>query len=298
MVKKLFFTALIALLVFGASDQLFARGGSFGGGGRSFGGGGRSFSSPSRSYSSPSRSPSPSRSFSTPSSHPSSSSSWFGGSKKSAPPTTVNKDAARAMQQQSSKEKFTAHQQSKNVSTTPSVSSPSTSTLKYFRSGSSDQRVRALKRDLNYERMQNRDLRSQQMYGRYYSQPMPMMGMYHDPFNMFFWLWLMEQNDDVRAQTVYNHRDEMDPKRYEELMGKNKELETRVKELEAKGAPKDPNYVPPGMEDNKDLMYSDEVVKAAHEEENSSGFPWFWTIAGVMVLGGAYLVFFKKWEHL
>lgn len=293
--KKLLFSVLIGLFIFGNSGDVLARGGSFsGGGGRSFSGGSRSFSSPSRSYSSPSRpsTPSaPSRSYSSSSSSstPSSgsSSSWFGGgTKSSAPQTSVNADAARAMRQQQSQEKFSASASRK----------PATDYFKSNNPSSSQQRVRDLKRELNYQKMQNRDLRAQQRFGSYYGSPAPVM--YHDSFNPWFWMWLMSQNNNTRAETIYHHKDEMDPERYKELLAKDAALEAKIKELEATGIKQDASYVPPELKDDKDLMYSNDVVKAAYDEKHSSGFPWFWTIVGVLFTGGIYFIFIKRWSNL
>lgn len=311
MKKRMIYAALVGLFILGNSGELFARGG---GGGRSggFGGGSRSFSSPSRSFSSPSRSSSspPTTSSSggwfsrgssatqkattpTPSTPSSRSSWWNRGNATSAPAspaaggppkTTVNSGIAREMSNQRSQEKYMAQQQQ--------TSAPRGSTSGYFRSNSSSagqQRIRDLKRDLNYERMQNRDLRAQQFYGpRYYSAPAPMM--YHDSFNPWFWMWLMDRNNNTRAETIYHHRDEMDPERYKELLAKDAALEAKIKELEAQGVKKDPSYVPPDLKDNKDLMYSDAAVKAAYDEEHSSSFPWFWTMVAVVAIGG--IIFF------
>lgn len=294
--KKLIYAAMIGMFLLGSSGELFARGG---GGGRSGGGGGsRSFSSPSRSFSSPSRSSS------SPAARPTApstegSAGWFNRGKPATPSspavggppkTTVNQGVAREMSNQRSQEKYVAQQQQETRGAATQASAPRTSD--HFRSNSSStgqQRIRDLKRDLNYERMQNRELRAQQFYGpRYYNSPAPMM--YHDSFNPWFWMWLMNQNHSTRAETIYHHRDEMDPERYKELLAKDAALEAKVKELEAQGVKKDPSYVPPELKDNKDLMYSDAAVKAAYDEDHSSSFPWFWTIVVVVVVGG--IIFF------
>ena len=45
-------------------------------------------------------------------------------------------------------------------------------------------RVEALREQLDQERWQNWQLRQQQFYGRYYSQPVV---VYHDPYSSPFW---------------------------------------------------------------------------------------------------------------
>ena len=95
-----------------------------------------------------------------------------------------------------------------------------------------------------------------------------------------------------RDTWVYNHRNEIDPARYEELKRKDADLEQRLKELEAQGAKKDPSYVPPGID--RDQMYSDDYVQKAFDEKNKSHFPWGWVIGIVVVLGVTYLVFFAR----
>ncbi len=99
-----------------------------------------------------------------------------------------------------------------------------------------------------------------------------------------------------RDTWLYNHKDQMDPVRYEEMKQKDKELEARLKVLETQGAQKDPSYIPPGVE--RDLMYSDEYVKSAYVEKTKSGFPWIWVFVSLLVVTGmAYFVFIRKWNN-
>jgi hypothetical protein len=161
-----------------------------------------------------------------------------------------------------------------------------------------DQQVRDLKRDLNRERLDNRQLRSQQRYDSYYSRPQPCCYTgYHDPFNnVFFWMWLMGQPSHDRDRWVYNHRDNLDARRYAELQREDADLERRMQALEAQGTKRDASYVPPGLD--RDLMYDDEHIKAVQEQQEGDGFPWGTTIlivfGVVAVIGVVYLVFFVR----
>ncbi len=148
-----------------------------------------------------------------------------------------------------------------------------------------------LKQGLNYQKMENRSLRQQQTLGGYYNHPAPTI-VYRDNFNIFFWLWLLDRPTRERDTWAYNHRDQMDPARYEELKRNDKDLERRLQELERQGVKKDSLYVPAGID--RDLMYSDEHVKKAYEEKTASGFPWLWVFVGLALAGCVYLVFYAK----
>lgn len=248
-------------------------------GGGGFSGGGRSYSSPSRSYSSPS----PSRSYSAPSmpSTRSPSRSFSTPSVPSSPPkqsvtppkTDYNSGAGRALERTQSQKKFESTQ-------------PKTDANDYSR-----QRIKDLRHDLSYERMQNRELRNRQTFGRYYGQTT--VYRYNDGFNVFFWLWLLDRPRNDRDMWVYNHRDEMDRARYEALLQKDTNLEQRLKELEAQGVKKDPSYVPAGVD--RDLMYNDEQVKKIYEESRKPSFPWGWSIF-IILFVAVVIVFFVRFK--
>ena len=40
------------------------------------------------------------------------------------------------------------------------------------------------------------------------------MVVYHDPYNSWFWWWLLDQSLETRALWAYNHRLDMDQARY------------------------------------------------------------------------------------
>jgi hypothetical protein len=109
------------------------------------------------------------------------------------------------------------------------------------------------------------------VYGPYYGYP-PIV--YNDPYNSFFWYWLLAQNLDTQASWAYHHRDIMDQARYRDLLAKNAELAARVQQLEKGPVARDPSYTPPGIE--PDLVYSDNYVDAAYNPQPSPTVPADW----------------------
>lgn len=85
-------------------------------------------------------------------------------------------------------------------------------------------------------------------------------------------MWLLD-NASHQAAWAYHHKDQLTDTQYKELLAKNKDLEAKIKEMEDKKIPKDPNYSPEGVD--KDLMYSDEYAKSANKD--SSGDVWLIT---------------------
>lgn len=158
-----------------------------------------------------------------------------------------------------------------------------------------DRTVRDLKRDLNYERWQNRESRKDRYYGTYYSRPSPFSQTYYnDPFgNVWFWLWLMDRPRE-RDTWIYHHRDQIDPARMAELRQKDADLDRRLYELENQGVKRDSSYVPVDLQNDKDLVYDDSVAKQAYEEANKSSFPWMWI--GLAILGIFAVVAVFKWR--
>lgn len=150
------------------------------------------------------------------------------------------------------------------------------------------------------ESYSTRPTRQQTVFKTYYSQPQAQAQAQHNDstWNPFFWMWLLDRPNQ-QAAWVYNHRSEISDERYKELVAKNKDLESQVKALEDKKAAKDPNYAP--TEIDKDLMYSDDYVKAVQEQKDDSDFNWLlWLVIFPSSLGligwGVYAIFFKKRE--
>jgi len=123
--------------------------------------------------------------------------------------------------------------------------------------------------------------------------------VYRDPYNSFFWWWLLDRSIDDRAYWAYHHRYDMDPARYQALVAENRQLEERVSQLEAQQVPRDPNFVPQGVD--RDLMYSDRHVNQVYSNRPTvSGKVAFWVLAIPLGLGACgffvWLIFFKRWQ--
>jgi hypothetical protein len=256
----LLFTVLVAPI-----SILAKGGGGFGGGGgRSFGGGGGSRSFGGGSFSRPSA-PAPSRTFSSPKaapapapSRPASSSGGFS--------TKYDSGAAAAQRSQSSR---SLYEQANGIS----------------HGSSAAERVGPV----SDETLRTRPAREREVFTQYTTQPIPVY--YHDSFSPWFWLWLMDRTQSDRDMWIYNHRDEMDNARYNDLLRKDADLQRRMDALQQQGVTPDPSYTPAGVD--QDLMYNDDQVNKAYEATKSqSHFPWGLTFIGVSAAAFAYLIFF------
>lgn len=141
-----------------------------------------------------------------------------------------------------------------------------------------------------------RPARVYNVFNSYYSRPWV---TYRDPYNSFFWWWLLDRSLDDRAWWAYHHRYDMDPARYESLVANDQQLQARVSQLEAQQAPRDPNYVPTGLD--RDLMYSDHYVNQAYgNRPTRAGRAAFWIIGVPAALGACgffiWLIWFKRWQ--
>ncbi len=329
----------VALLVFSGADANAGKGYSSGGG-RSYSSGSRSFSSPSRSFSSPSRSfSSGSKSYSsgskgyssgsksytsghTSSTHahtgpPSSGSKSYtsgnkgytsaGGSSYSRKPTGSFQSIAAAEQRKA--ESRVHYQKATTPRETYTTPKGNTVTIK-----KDDARVISI-RNMPEEKWVNRETRVQTFYHNYYHSVPTTVVHYNDPYSTFFWLWLMDRSVNDRAYWAYCHAPgtpyAMDEARYRDLLAKDKNLEARIKQLEAEKKARDPNYVPPGMDD-PDLQYTDDYVNAVVNPQlkpyNGPTFAGF--LHGVWVLikwcfyialtiaviwFAVWFVFYKRW---
>lgn len=297
-------TSLVLVLILSATTSAFAKGGGFSGGGS------RSFSSPSRSFSAPSA---PSRSYSAPSapsaprpaSPPPSAPSYV------SPPSSAPKYVAPAPSAprpsapnfDSSARAATAHAESqKRWEASLPKTSPSQPAVGIGNEGSAQAKTYTpVAPNYTREQYNSREKRAQVVFGQpsqqssYSSQPQV---VHNDVFgNTFFWLWLMDHNrpQGERDKWVYNHKDEMDPARFEELKKNDADLETRLKTLEARGEKKDPHYVPPELKGNEDLMYKDDVVKQHVTSESSLGtFLWVMLFASLF----CFALWFLFWPRI
>ena len=134
------------------------------------------------------------------------------------------------------------------------------------------------------------------MFSPYYYRPLV---VYHDPYSSFFWWWLLDRSLDDQAWWAYHHRYDMDPGRYQALMASNQQLESRVAQLEAQQAPRDPSYTPTGLD--RDLMYSDRYVTHTYSNRpTTSGSVAFWLLAVPTALAVCaffvWLIWFKRWQ--
>lgn len=141
------------------------------------------------------------------------------------------------------------------------------------------------------ETLETRPAREDSIFHSYRSQPVT---VYHDSFNTFFWLWLLDRSQRDRDLWVYNHRDEMDQQRYQDLVRKDADMENRLHSLEEQGVEKDPSYTPPGVD--QDLMYDDNRVQQAYTE-NQHHPAWDLLFGAVAILAGFYLIFFVPMFH-
>jgi hypothetical protein len=129
--------------------------------------------------------------------------------------------------------------------------------------------------------------------------------VYSDPYSLLFWSWLLRQSLETRALWAYDHKGKMDPARYRDLLAKDGDLANRVRELEKSGRPRDPSYVPPGIE--PDLMYTDEYLDAVVNPAPKIGIGIPTTVIEVLakiflVLVALaflfWLVFVKQWGEM
>jgi len=143
--------------------------------------------------------------------------------------------------------------------------------------------------------IQSRPTRIYDIFNPYRSRPVV---VYQDPYNSFFWWWLLDRSLDERAYWAYHHRHDMDPARYQTLLATDQQLESRVASLEAQQIVRDPGYVPTGLD--RDLMYTDRYVTHSYANRPTrAGTAAFWVLvvpaaAGVSALF-IWLVWFKRW---
>jgi hypothetical protein len=162
-----------------------------------------------------------------------------------------------------------------------------------------DAQIRQLREDLNYERWRNRDSRMYNFYGGYWSRPWV---VYNDPYNSFFWWWLLDQSIEYQAMWAFHHRYAMDQLRYNDLLVKNSALAARVAQLEAQqGLTRNPAYVPPGLP-GSDLMITNEYAQAVYNPQPPPVTPGdvVWVIFKFLLFFAfiaflIWLVFFKRW---
>ncbi len=124
-----------------------------------------------------------------------------------------------------------------------------------------DQEVQTLRKTVTPDKYADRPARAQDFYGPQPGGAPPVV--YRDPFGPLFHWWLLERaSADRRAAWAYHHRGQIDQARWADMTRRDPQLESRVRQLETAGQPRDPNYVPPELANDRDLMYSDEYLAA------------------------------------
>jgi hypothetical protein len=159
-----------------------------------------------------------------------------------------------------------------------------------------DRQVESLRRELDRQRWENRELRRREIFDRYYTYTPPVV-VYHDPYSNLFWWWLLDRSLDERAYWAYNHWQAMDERRYRDLLAHDANLEARIGQLEAQHVPRDPTYRPDNID--PDLMYSNSYVEAAYNPQPRVTAPLRALVTVLIVLGVLaliiWLVFYKRW---
>lgn len=156
-------------------------------------------------------------------------------------------------------------------------------------------------RTMDHDKYVTREVRIHTFYQPYYSRPIV---VYNDPYNSFFWYWMLDRSLEERAMWAYCHHSEIDSARYQALLAKDARLEARVRQLEANKTARDPSYVPSGID--PDLQYTDDYVDSIYNPHVESaaapthiGRVLFWVFM-VVLIGGVvafvvYMVFVKNY---
>jgi hypothetical protein len=169
-----------------------------------------------------------------------------------------------------------------------------------------DQRVERIRRQVDPWHWSMREDRRRQIH--VVTRPTVPVPVYDDPYSAWFWYWLLTQDINTRALWAYHHRSDMDLARYRDLLAKDQQLEARVRELDGQGIPRDPAYVPPGLDN--DLMYDDGFVEAAVNPQHTApthsmpevypartitGALWRILLIVAFMAFLVWLVFIKRW---
>jgi len=239
------------------------------------------------------------------------SSSGSGYSRSKSSGMNLDNAAARASKEQASKDNFNSYKRSQNPGmntagnnngggvppvinrgTTPT---PSPASGSYSRGGGSTVYNHTTVY-VDHTIYSTRPYRFRTFYEPYYSRPII---VYHDHYNSFFWWWLLDRSIEDQAYWAYHHRLDMDAARYQALLDSNAQLASRVHQLETNQTPRDPNYVPQGIE--PDLMYNDQTIKRAYAAQptrsNQTAF-WVFMVPTTIGLSGfmIWLIFYKRWQ--
>ena len=172
------------------------------------------------------------------------------------PPVAYDALPAAEQKKAESRQAYVAAQQPRQTYTTP-AGTPKPIDPK-------DRQITELRNQLNQERWVNHQSRAQVFYTSYYTRPVI---YYNDPYNSFFWWWLLDRSLDDRAYWAYHHRYDMDDARYQALLAHDAALQARIAQLEMQKLQPDRTYVPPALRDNPDLMYTDDFINAVYNPQ-------------------------------
>ena len=221
----------------------------------------------------------------------------------SVPGIAFDTAAARARKVETSQAKFTEYKESQLPRpVSPSDARPSVADTPSYRvkpppiPASGGGSYRPLVYVPEPEVIRTRPVRIYNVFNSYSSRPWV---TYNDPYNSLFWWWLLDRSLEDRSWWAYHHRYDMDPARYQALVATDQQLEARVEQLEAQQAPRDPNYVPGGLD--RDLMYSDHYVARTYSNRPTTlGVITFWLLgiptALAVVAFFLWLIWFKRWQ--
>lgn len=247
---------ILSLASFGIADFANARGGSSSGGSS----GGKSSSSGS--------------SWGSKSSTPSTGSSW--GSKRSSSPTSVSSWGKRDSIKSTSSRAAIVGKESRGQTQANYVKSTTSTDWNKSRSTYTAGKTIYTPRYTTTNRTPEQHTvivnRYHNSYGGYY---------YGDPFNhsliwTFSTLWW------------FNHWNEIDRARYADD-AKYKELEAKVRQMEAQGTKRDANYKDPNMDEG--VMYSDGYLnKTKAEGENSAWGYFLWILLILGIAAGCFFL--------
>jgi hypothetical protein len=217
---------------------------------------------------------------------------------------TYDTAAARARKEEASKKEFTRFKDSQlpNANGPGSGSRPGSDSSSYggkppiIGGGGGGGAYRGGRYIPDSYTLSTRPVRIYNVYNGYYSRPWV---TYSDPYNSFFWWWLLDRSLDDRAYWAYNHRYDMDPARYQALLAHDQQLEARISDLEGQQVARDPTYVPAGLD--RDLMYSDHYVARAYNNRPTTGGRVAFWVLGLPLAAGMcgffiWLIWFKRWQ--
>jgi hypothetical protein len=189
------------------------------------------------------------------------------GVKPQASQSNYDAQASADKRKEESQKRFEAYQKQKQQQNAPAkVSSPTVNQPTY---STPNGKPVAIDRDessywkgrLDQSRLQRQEERRRYFYGAQYDyynrRPQT---YYDDAIDREFWWWLRDQPPAVQAQWAYNHRYDVDSRRYNDLMT-NAAIVAMISEMESQRRARDRYWAPSGLE--PDLMYNKAYLQTA-----------------------------------